>query len=162
MDGQDRFPPVIWNEGAFIQNKADSFPESSDNSQEIMAQGVRQNIIYYEMLLDLCYRLRLADDLFCQASHAVMFCMKGALFAEKKEAVALINDYSQALQVIYTDFLHVISGCHLMFPSSLAVWRWNEPDAEEQIMLNLERLHDIADGMEMKLHVSLLEKELGK
>ncbi len=136
--------------------------EKSNDSQELMPNVRRENTIYHEMLLDVCYRLRLADDLFCQASNAVMSSMKNALFSEKEQAIALINDYSQALQIIYTDFLHVISGCHVTFPSNLAGWQWNEPDAVEQIMRTLERLHDIAEGMEIKLDVALLKKEVCK
>lgn len=136
--------------------------KKSNVSQGLMSQIARQNTIYHEMLLDLCYRLRLADDLFCQASNAVMSSMKGAVFEEKKQAIALINAYSKTLQIIYSDFQLVISGCQVIFPCALDEWQWNEPDAAEKIMRILERLHGIADGMEMKLDVSLLKAEAGK
>ena len=138
------------------------FSEKSNDSQELMSQIARQNTIYHEMLLDLCYRLRLADDLFCRASNAVMSSMKGAVYGEKVQAIALINAYSKTLRVIYTDFQLVISGCHAVFPCALDEWQWNEPDAAEQIRRILERLHGIADGMEMKLDVSLLKAEVEK
>lgn len=127
-----------------------------------MSNVGRQNIIYHEMLLDLCYRLRLADDLFCHASKTVMSSMKGAVFGEKVHANGLINAYSKTLQIIYSDFQLVISGCQVIFPCTLDEWQWNEPDAAEQIMRILERLHGIGEGMEMKLDALLLKTEVGK
>ena len=138
------------------------FSEKSNDSQELMSNVGRENTIYHEMLLDLCYRLRLADDLFCQASNAVMSSIKGAVFEEKVHAIALINAYSKTLQIIYSDFQLIISGCQVIFPCAFDEWQWNEPDATEHIMRILERLHDIADGMQMKLDVSLLKAEVEK
>lgn len=138
------------------------FSEESNDSQEFMSNVGRHNIIIHEMLLDLCYRLRLADDLFCQASNAVMSSMKGAVFGEKVHANNLINSYSKTLQIIYSDFQLVISGCQVNFPCTLDEWQWNEPDAAERIMRILERLHGIAEGMEMKLDGSLLKAEVEK
>ena len=119
-----------------------------------------QHAIYHEMVFDLRYRLRLADDLFCEAADAVVSAMKAYGFAEKERAAALVNGYSQALQVIYVDFEHVVAGHHIVFPSEVAAWRWNEPDGDSMMERTVERLHVIAESMEMKVNVEILKAEV--
>ena len=119
-----------------------------------------QHAIYHEMVLDLCYRLRLADDLFCEAADAVVSAMKARGFAEKERAAACVHDYSQALQVIYIDFERVMEGCHIVFPPEVAAWRWNEPDGDSMMERTVERLHAIAESMEMKVNVEILKAEV--
>ena len=119
-----------------------------------------KNTIYREMVMDLLYRLRLADDLFCQTSDAVMRALSLEDISEKKGAVASINSYAKALRVIYADFLHVIEGQHVVFPAEVFLWQWNEPDGEDIIARTIERLHAIADGMEMRLNAEMLKLEV--
>ena len=119
-----------------------------------------KNTIYREMVLDLLYRLRLADDLFCQASDSVMSAMGLGDVSGKAGATNLLRAYAKALQVIYADFLHVIEGQHVVFPAEVSLWQWNEPNGEETIARNIERLHAIADGLEMRLNAEIVKQEV--
>ena len=121
-----------------------------------------KNTIYREMVIDLLYRLRLADDLFCQASDAVMSAFGLEDSAGKAEATLLLRSYAKALQVIYADFLHLVEGQHIVFPAEVSLWQWNEPDGEEAIARIIERLHIIAEGMEMRLDAEIVKQEVQK
>ena len=121
-----------------------------------------KNTIYREMVIDLLYRLRLADDLFCQASDAVMSAIGLEDSAGKAEATLLLRSYAKALQVIYADFLHLVEGQHIVFPAEVSLWQWNEPDGEEAIARIIERLHIIAEGMEMRLDAERVKQEVRK
>ena len=121
-----------------------------------------KNTIYREMVIDLLYRLRLADDLFCQASETVMSAIGLEDAAGKMEATSLLRSYAKSLQIIYADFLHLIEGQHIVFPAEISFWQWNEPDGEEAITRIIERLHTIAEGMEMRLNAELMKQEVRK
>ncbi len=121
-----------------------------------------KNTIYREMVMDLLYRLRLADDLFCQMSDAVISALSLCEICGKKDAVEALRSYAKALRVIYADFLHVIEGQHVVFPEDVPLWQWNEPDGEDVIARTIERLHAIAEGMEMKLNAEMLKWEVRK
>ncbi len=121
-----------------------------------------KNTIYREMVMDLLYRLRLADDLFCQTSDAVISALSLGEISGKKEAAEALCSYAKALRVIYVDFLHVIEGQHVVFPAEVSLWQWNEPDGEDIIARTIERLHAIAEGMEMKLNAEMLKWEVRK
>ena len=116
---------------------------------------IKQDAIIREMLGDLCYRLRLADDLFDHTTEALLAAMNQEEFDAKTQATIQLNGYSQALQLIYTDFKHLITRRSVLFPAMLALWQWNEEDAEEMVTQTLERLHFIADGMLRTLHGEL-------
>ena len=119
-----------------------------------------KNTIYREMVMDLLYRLRLADDLFCQTSDAVISALSLGEISGKKDAVEELGSYAKALRVIYVDFLHIIEGQHIVFPADLSLWQWNEPDSEEIIAQTIERLHAIAEGMEMRLNAEMVKWEV--
>ena len=121
---------------------------------------IKQDAIIREMLGDLCYRLRLADDLFDHTTEALLAAMNQEEFDAKTQATIQLNGYSQALQLIYTDFKHLITRRSVLFPAMLALWQWNEEDAEEMVTQTLERLHFIADGMLRTLHGEL--EKVGK
>ena len=121
-----------------------------------------KNTIYREMVIDLLYRLRLADDLFCQASDSVMSAIGLDDAAGKAEATSLLRSYAKSLQVIYADFLHLVEGQHVVFPAEVSLWQWNEPDGEVAIARIIERLHTIADGMEMRLNAEMARQEVRK
>ena len=121
-----------------------------------------KNTIYREMAIDLLYRLRLADDLFCQASDAVMSAIGLEDAAGKTEATSLLRSYAKSLQVIYADFLHLVEGQHVVFPAEVSLWQWNEPDGEGVIARIIERLHTIAEGMEMRLDAEMAKQEVRK
>lgn len=128
--------------------------------RETMSES--RNTIYREMVIDLLYRLRLADDLFCQASDAVMSAIGLEDAAGKAEATSLLRSYAKSLQVIYADFLHLVEGQHVVFPAEVSLWQWNEPDGEGAIARIMERLHFIAEGMEMRLNAELAKREARK
>ena len=119
-----------------------------------------KNTIYREMVLDLLYRLRLADDLFGQTSETVMSALSLEDASGKQEATALLRSYAKALQIIYADFRHLASGQHIVFPADFSLWQWNEPDGEEMIAHLIERLHSIAEGMELKLNAEIVKQEV--
>lgn len=121
-----------------------------------------KNTIYREMVMDLLYRLRLADDLFCQTSDAVISALSLGEISGKKDAVEALCSYAKVLRVIYVDFFHVIEGQHVVFPAEVSLWQWNEPDGEDIIARTIERLHAIAEGMEMKLNAEMLKWEVRK
>jgi len=118
-----------------------------------------QNTIYREMVLDLLYRLRLADELFCQVTDMVMSAMSMEDAVGRKQSVERLHYYTQALQVIYADFLRVMDGHHVTFPANIQVWQWYQADGEELIAQSLERLHAIAESMELKLNTEILKIE---
>ena len=121
-----------------------------------------QNTIKREMIIDLIYRLRLVEDLFCQATDQLMSAMSMEDADGKKQAVQSIRGYAKALRVVYADLQHVIEGRHIVFPAEISAWQWNEPDGEDAITMTVERLHSIAEGMEMKLNAEFLQKEVHK
>ena len=116
---------------------------------------IKQDAIIREMLDDLCYRLRLADGLFDHTTDALIAAMNQEEFDAKAQATIQLNGYSQALQLIYMDFRHLITRRSVLFPAMLALWQWNEEDGEEMVTQTLERLHSIADGMLRALHGEL-------
>lgn len=119
-----------------------------------------RNTIYYEMVVDLLYRLRLADDLFCHASETVLAAISLGGISGKAEAVESLRSYAKALRVIYADFLHVIKGHHIVFPAEMSLWQWNESGCDVAFVQAVERLHSIADGMEMKLSGEMVKREV--
>ena len=119
---------------------------------------ITQDNIYREMLGDLCYRLRLAEDLFDHIADALLAAIDHEEFSTKAKATAQLNGYAQALQLIYTDFKHLIARRSVLFPATIGLWQWNEEDVEEVVTQNLERLRAIADGM---LHTLRGELETG-
>ena len=118
-----------------------------------------QNSIFREMLLDLCFRLRLADDLFVRASAAVVSATAAEDFEYKEQAVRKLCEYAKALRVIYVDFQRVLEGHRVVFPAEVDLWQWDEPNGLAQAVDTLERLHSIADGMLLKLDAELRRKE---
>lgn len=118
-----------------------------------------KNTIYREMTLDLLYRLRLADDGFCQVSDAAISAMSLGDASGKRQTVELLRSYAKALKVIYADFVHVIEGQHVVFPADVSLWQWNEPDGVQTIINAIERLHIIAEGMEMRLNAEIIKSE---
>lgn len=119
----------------------------------------QSNPIRHEMLMDLCYRLRLADDLLDLATDSLVDAMTLEDFAAKRRTIEQIHAYAQALQLIYADFRHLIDDCHVTFPTEPVLWQWNEPRGEEVITTVIERLHDIADGLRLKLNAALDHQE---
>ena len=118
-----------------------------------------KNTIYREMVIDLLYRMRLADDLFSQASDAVISAIGLEDVSAKTEATACLRSYAKSLQVIYADFHHLVEGQHVLFPAEVSLWQWNELNGEEVITHVIERLHAIAEGMEMKLNAEMSMQE---
>lgn len=120
------------------------------------------NTIYREMVLDLIYRLRLADELFCRVTDMVMSAMSMDDADGRQQAVEQLHAYAQSLQVIHADFLHVLDGHHVAFPAAFQLWQWYEADGDEIVAQTLERLHAIAEGMELKLNTAMLKMEAGR
>ena len=116
---------------------------------------IKQDSIFREMVGDLCYRLRLADDLFDHTTEALLTALNQEEFDAKAKATSQLNGYLQSLLLIYTDFRHIIARRNVLFPATIGLWQWNEEDAEELVTLTLERLHSIADGMLRTLHSEL-------
>lgn len=124
-----------------------------------MATVNNQRILYREMLLDLCYRLRLADDIFCRVAEGLAVAMAVDDFSLKAAATAALRDFAGSLRIVHADYWLVLPGQRAVFPPEPAVWQWDEPDADVALPLLLERLQGIAQGMETQLYsaVSRLE-----
>lgn len=124
-----------------------------------MATENNQNILYREMLLDLCYRLRLTDDLFCRVADALTAAMAADDFSLKTAAIAAMRDYATSLRIVYADYQQVLAGPQAVFPPEPGVWQWDEPDAETTLSLYLERLHRIVLCLEKHLHAEISRLE---
>ena len=111
------------------------------------------------MVLDPIYRLRLAAELFCRVTDMVMSAMSMDDADGRQQAVEQLHAYAQSIQVIHADFLHVLDGHHVAFPASIQLWQWYEPAGDEIVAWTLERLHAIAEGMELKLNTEMLKME---
>ena len=119
-----------------------------------------QEILLREMILDLHYRLRLADDLFCSAAESLVSATALETWSGKSEALRKIREYSQALQIIHQDGIRILNGKHAVFPADLEEWIYDRPGAETAVRLHLERLHSIAEGLELVLNRELLKMEV--
>jgi len=119
-----------------------------------------QLVLFREMILDLHYRLRLADDLFCEAAESLASALSLENWGSRGEAVRKIRTYSQALQIIHQDFCRIIEEKHAVFPPDLADWVFDHPAGEVTAQLHLKRLHAIAEGLELVLDRELLKTEV--
>ena len=127
--------------------------DMSDRSQQVLLR---------EMILDLHYRLRLADDLFCHAAESLVSASALENWSSRGEAVRKIREYSQALRIIHQDQCRIMEGKHAVFPAELEEWFFDLPDGETKAQLHLERLHAIAEGLELVLNRELLKMEASK
>lgn len=121
----------------------------------------RQPILFREMILDLHYRLRLVDDLFCSAAESLVSAAALEDWKSRSEVILKIRAYSQALQIINADLCRLIEGKKAIFPVELSDWIFDLPDGENKVQLQLERLHAIAEGLEMTVNREILHMEFG-
>ena len=119
-----------------------------------------QPVLLREMILDLHYRLRLADDLFCHAAESLVSAAALENWNSRSEAVRKIREYSQALRIIHQDHCRIVDGKHAVFPAELEEWIFDLPDGETAAQLHLERLRAIAEGLELVLCRELLKTEI--
>ena len=82
----------------------------------------RQPILFREMILDLHYRLRLVDDLFCSAAESLVSAAALEDWKSRSEVILKIRAYSQALQIINADLCRIIEGKRAVFPADLSEW----------------------------------------
>ena len=121
----------------------------------------RQPILFREMILDLHYRLRPVDDLFCSAAESLVSAAALEDWKSRSEVILKIKEYSQALQIINADLCRLIEGKKAIFPAELSDWIFDLPDGENKVQLQLERLHAIAEGLEMTVNREILHMEFG-
>jgi len=126
-----------------------------------MSENSRR-VLLREMILDLHYRLRLADDLFCHAAESLVSAAALENWSSRSEAVRKIRAYAQALRIIHQDHCRIVEGRHAVFPAELEEWIFDLPDGETKAQLHLERLRVIAEGMELVLDRELLKMEVAK
>ena len=119
-----------------------------------------RRIVLKEMLFDLHYRLRLADELFCEAAEALVAAAALEEWKSRSEALEKIRAYSQALQIIHRDQYRIFEDRRAVFPPELAAWVFETPEGEITAELQLKRLHAIAQGLELALDRELLKTEL--
>lgn len=124
----------------------------------VMSERSRQ-VLRREMILDLHYRLRLADDLFCDAAESLVSAAALETWSSRSEALRKIGEYSQALRVIHQDHCRITEGRRAVFPAELAEWVFELPEGEVSARLHLERLRAIAAGLELALNRELLRME---
>ncbi|MBQ7695032.1 MAG: hypothetical protein IJT50_07885 [Lentisphaeria bacterium] len=118
-----------------------------------------QQVLLREMILDLHYRLRLADELFCDAAESLVSAAALEDWNSRSEALRKIGEYSRALQVIHQDRCRITEGKKAVFPAELPEWVFELPEGEVTARLHLERLHTIAAGLELALNRELLRME---
>ena len=121
-----------------------------------------QQILRREMILDLHYRLRLADDLFCDAAESLAAAAALENWESRVESLRKIRAYSQALQVIHQDHCRITEGRRAVFPEELAEWVFELPDGETAAQLHLERLRAIAESLELVLDRELMSMEFSR
>ena len=124
--------------------------------------GKSRQILLREMMFDLHYRLRLADELFCAAAESLVAAAALEEWNSRSEAIRKIREYSQALRIIHEDHCRIVEGKRAVFPAELAEWIFDLPDGEIAAELHLKRLHAIAEGLELFLDRELLKMELAK
>lgn len=122
----------------------------------------KQPILFREMILDLHYRLRLADDLFYSAAESLVSAAALEDWKSRSEVILKIRAYSNALQIINADLCRIIEGKLAIFPAELPEWIFDFPNGEFKTQNQLERLHAIARGIEMAINRELLHMEFGK
>lgn len=104
-------------------------------------------VMLKEMSFDLCYRLRLAEDLFCQAASAVVAANAFDDFTWKQQASKMVRDYAQALLVIYDDLTRIHDTQPIAFPREPAEWVWEMPHPIATLTAFLERMQAAAQAM---------------
>ncbi len=119
-----------------------------------------QRVLFKEMIFDLHYRLRLADDLFCRAAEDLVAAAALEEWSSRAEAVRSIGEYSGALRVIDQDLSLIVEGKQAVFPADLPEWVFDLPDGEFKGQLHLKRLHGIAEAMELAVSRELLQMEI--
>ena len=72
------------------------------------------------MILDLHYRLRLVDDLFCSAAESLVSAAALEDWKSRSEVILKIRAYSQTLQIINADLCRIIEGKRAVFPADLS------------------------------------------
>lgn len=122
----------------------------------------KQPILFREMIFDLHYRLRLADDLFCSAAESLVSAAALEDWKSRSDVIIKIREYSQALQIINTDLCRIIEGKRAVFPADLSEWIFDFSDGELKAQRQLEHLHAVAQGLEMTIDRELLHLESGK
>ena len=121
----------------------------------------KQPILFREMILDLHYRLRLADDLFYSAAESLVSAAALEDWKSRSEVILKIRAYSNALQIINADLCRIVEGKQAIFPVELSDWIFDLPDGETKVQRQLERLHAIAEGLEMTVNRELIHMEFG-
>jgi len=127
----------------------------------VMSERSRQ-VLRREMILDLHYRLRLADDLFCDAAESLVSAAALENWSSRSEALRKIGEYSQALQVIHQDHCRITEGRRAVFPAELAEWVFELPEGEVSARLHLERLRTVAEGLRLALERELIRMEFSR
>lgn len=124
-----------------------------------MADKIR-SVLVREMLYDLAYRLRLADDLFVQAAESLASASVLEEWESRSEACRRIRAYARALRIIDCDLSHTVEGRVVVFPAEIEAWNFGEPGGCELARQLLTRLHTVARGMEFAVERELLRLEV--
>ena len=111
------------------------------------------------MVIDLCYRLRLADDLFCRAAENFVAAATLEEWQSRSEVIENLREYARSLQIINADFCRIIEGKQALFPAELPDWIFELPDGESKVQNYLEHLHNIAKALKMTADRELLHME---
>lgn len=118
-----------------------------------------QNIIFREMALDLCYRLQLFNESFCQTSSLVLSAVATEDFDTKIDATASLSACAECLRLIFTDFNLLFDSQHIVFPPEFHAWIWFMTDADDMAHDYLQRLQNIAQAMENRLFSAFHSRE---
>ncbi len=118
-----------------------------------------QRILFLEMILDLHYRLRFADAIFCNAAEDFVSASALEDWEGRSRTLRDIREYSQTLQIINVDFGRIVDRKKAVFPEELGEWIYDSLDGDLKVQKHLERLHFIAEGLEMAVNSELLHLE---
>jgi len=120
-----------------------------------------QRVLFREMILDLLYRLRLADAMFCKTAEDFVSAAALEDWEGRSRTLRSIREYSQTLQIINVDFCRIVDGKNAVFPEELGEWVYDSLDGELKVQKHLAWLHVIAEGLEMAVNRELLNMEFG-
>ena len=115
--------------------------------------------LYHEMLIDLAFRLHLADDAFCNAARHLARASENTGWRVRRAGSRAVAEYSARLRMVSADAVKLIQFTPPRFPAIPAVWCWYEPDGLSESITALERLHVTALAIEQRVNRELLTIE---
>ncbi|MCQ2378040.1 MAG: hypothetical protein MJ016_02370 [Victivallaceae bacterium] len=111
------------------------------------------------MLLDLYYRLTLAEEDFQQIGDAWYAASSVGSCPDRVQAISGINAYARSLRIIENDLRLLTDGEAAVFPAELGDWMLESPDVDDLVATQLARLLRIVQALKAEVRNQLTQKE---